>query len=96
MRCALCGSKRIVPLHFDQSPAIPPPLLRPRFKCVGCGSYVYAMELTRSVTLTGHVQPTLHSHHSLRGSDAAKAFEPAGLLASQTADAGEEAIATSR
>ncbi len=89
MRCALCGGKRIVPLHFDQSPTIAPPLLRPRFKCVGCGSYVYEVDWTRLLTLTGRVQRTLHSRHAFRGSEAATAFEGVGVLGMQTADAVE-------
>ncbi|MHB8487569.1 MAG: hypothetical protein ACYDC4_00030 [Candidatus Dormibacteria bacterium] len=38
-----CGSKRIVPLNFDQAERVPPDE-RPLLKCVGCGERIYRQQ----------------------------------------------------
>ena len=40
LTCATCGSKRIIPLHFDQMELVPPDA-RPTHKCVSCGVRIY-------------------------------------------------------
>jgi hypothetical protein len=38
--CATCGSKRIIPLNFDQAELVPPEP-RPVHKCVACGERIF-------------------------------------------------------